>query len=414
LASTGIIAAAPVTFQVNMGVQTGLGAFDPAVHNVEVRGGFNAWGGGTILTPRAADTNVYEVTVDVAGTSGSQVEYKFVIDQAGTAVWEGNVGTGGAANRSLTLTDSAQTLPVVYFNNQAAPPGVVAVTFQVNMEAQEDIGNFDPAAHTVEARGAFDNWGVGITLSPDPANTNIYRGTANVTGSQGTVIEHKFVINKAGTLVYEGNVGPGGPFGNRTFLLGSPPEQLLPVVYFNNLTNVVAPIPVTFRVNMSAQVARGLFDPASGIVNLAGPFNNWSTTATQLTNNTANPYIYQGTVDISGVSPGGNVPFKFVANGGTWETGNDRTFVLANSAQTLPIEYFDRVPDLGRLTITHDPTPFDVQVTLTWTGAAQIRVQTGTSLTGPWEDVPNTLGASTATLNYDESPGPRLFRLAGP
>jgi len=114
------------------------------------------------------------------------------------------------------------------------------------------------------------------------------------------------------------------------------------------------------------------------------------------------------------VSPGGNVPFKFVANGGTWETGNDRTFVLANSAQTLPIEYFDRVPDLGRLTITHDPTPFDVQVTLTWTGAAQIRVQTGTSLTGPWEDVPNTLGASTATLNYDESPGPRLFRLAGP
>jgi hypothetical protein len=228
------------------------------------------------------------------------------------------------------------------------------------------------------------------------------------------VIEHKFVINKAGTLTYEGNVGPGGPFGNRTFSLGSPPEQILPVVYFNNFTNNSGAIPVTFRVNMSAQVARGLFDPASGIVNLAGPFNNWSTTATQLTNSPANPYVYQGTVDISGVSPGGNVPFKFVANGGTWETGNDRTFVLANSAQTLPIEYFDRTPDLGRLTITHDPTPFDVQVTLTWTGAAQIRVQTSTSLTGPWEDVPKTLGASTATLNYDESPVPRFFRLVGP
>jgi hypothetical protein len=357
---------------------------------------------------------VYEVTVDVTGTSGSQVEYKFVIDQSGTAVWEGNVGAGGAANRSVTLTDSAQTLPVVFFNNQSAPPGVVAVTFQVNMEAQEEIGNFDPAAHTVEARGAFDNWGVGITLAPSSENTNIYVGIANVNGSPGMVIEHKFVINKAGTLVYEGNVGPGGQFGNRTFSLGAPPEQILPVVNFNNFTNSGGAIPVTFRVNMSAQVARGAFDPASGTVNLAGPFNNWSTTATQLTNSPTDPYVYQGTVEISGVSPGGNVPFKFVANGATWETGNDRIFVLANAAQTLPIEYFDRLPDLGRLTITRDPTPFDVQVSLAWTGGSQIRVQTATSLAGPWEDVPNTLGAGAVTLTYDESPGPRFFRLVGP
>jgi hypothetical protein len=228
------------------------------------------------------------------------------------------------------------------------------------------------------------------------------------------VIEHKFVINQAGTLVYEGSVGPGGPFGNRVFTLASPPDQILPVVYFNNFTNVITAIPVTFRVNMGVQVARGAFNPASGIVNLAGPFNNWSTTATQLTNSPTDPYVYQGTVNISGVSPGGSVPFKFVANGGTWEGGNDRTFVLASSAQTLPVEYFDRLPDLGRLTITRNPTPFDVEVTLTWTGAAQIRVQTRTGLAGSWEDVPNTLGANTVTEFYNEAPNGRFFRLVGP
>jgi hypothetical protein len=414
-ASTSVVWAVPVTFQVNMEVQRGLGAFDPAANSVEVRGGFNGWGGGTSLTPSAGNADIYEGTVDIAGAAGTQVDYKFVIIQGANVVWEGNVGNGGTANRSLTLTSSAQTLPVVYFNNQAAPPGVVAVTFQVNMDVQDDIGNFDPTADTVEARGAFDNWGPGITLAASSANTNIYQGTANVTGSAGMVIEYKFVINKSGALVYEGSVGPGGPFGNRTFSLGPPPEQVLPVVYFNNFSNNAGAISVTFRVNMGVQVARGLFDPASGVVSLAGPFNNWSTTATPLTNSPTDPYIYVGTVDISGVSPGGTVPFKFVANTGTWETGNDRTFVLANSAQTLPVEYFDRVPDLGRLTITLEPNPFDTQITLTWPGAARIRVQTSTSLVGGvWEDVPNTLGASTATLSYDQNPGARFFRLVGP
>jgi hypothetical protein len=258
----------------------------------------------------------------------------------------------------------------------------VPVTFQVNMGVQQSLGAFDPAAHTVEARGSFDNWGAGIMLLPSETDTNIYRGIANVAGSQGTVLEYKFVINKAGTLTYEGNVGPGGQFGNRTFTLAASPEQVLPLVYFNNFTNNVGPIPVTFRINMGVQVARGLFDAASGTVNLAGQFNDWSTTATVLTNSPSDPYVYVGTVVITGFTPGDNVPFKFVANGATWEGGNNRTFVLADSAQTLPIEFFDRVPDLGRLTITHDPTPFDVQITLTWTGGPGVRVQSATNLVG--------------------------------
>jgi hypothetical protein len=109
-------------------------------------------------------------------------------------------------------------------------------------------------------------------------------------------------------------------------------------------------------------------------------------------------------------SPGGSVPFKFVANGGTWgELETIGHLFWRAQRRHCRIEYFDRLPDLGRLTITRNPTPFDVEVTLTWTGAAQIRVQTRTGLAGSWEDVPNTLGANTVTEFYNEAPNGRIF-----
>jgi hypothetical protein len=51
------------------------------------------------------------------------------------------------------------------------------VTFQVNMEVQRTLGAFDPTAHTVELRGAFDAWGPGVTLAQSAGNTNVYEGT---------------------------------------------------------------------------------------------------------------------------------------------------------------------------------------------------------------------------------------------
>src|SRR5262245_33437498 len=143
------------------------------------------------------------------------------------------------------------------------------------MAVQDEVGNFDPAAHTVEAHGSFDNWGAGITLAVNPTNASLYEGTANVTGTAGTTFEYKFVMKQAGTIVWEGNVGPGGPFGNRTFQLAEG-SQTLPVVYFNNLTNNPgAGFAVTFQADMLVQSIRGAFDPATGVVDVRGPFNNW-------------------------------------------------------------------------------------------------------------------------------------------
>jgi hypothetical protein len=414
VASTITTSAVPVTFQVNMEVQTIVGTFNPATHTVELHGSFDNWGTGITLAQSASDTNVYTGTVDLTGTAGSTVDFKYVINQAGTQVWENDgVGPGGAQNRAVTVPASEQTLPVVYFNNQSAPPGVVTVTFQVNMEIQILLGNLDTDNHTVEARGSFDNWGSGITLSKNSTNANIYQGTVDVTGSAGAPFEYKYVINRAGVLEYESAVGPGGPFGNRTFVLDPPPSQILPLVYFNNLTNNPGTgIPVTFQANMLVQYIRGAFDPATGTVDVRGPFNNWGNPPYVLTNSAANPYLFVGMLSISNASPGNTVPYKFNMNGGTWEGGNDRTFVLANSNQTLPPRYFDDTSNLGSVAITRGPAAFEV--TVTWTALPRARLQSAPDLNNPvWQDVENTLGQGSATV-FSADPQMMFFRLIGP
>ena len=407
------VEAVPVTFQVNLAVQTTLGAFTPGTDAVEVHGSFNNWGPGTALAPGDSDPSIYEGALDVSAASGSQVQYKFVINRGGALVWENDgVGPGGQQNRVFTNTTTAQTLPVVYFNNQTTPPGVTAVTFQVNLEVQQAAGNFDPALHTVECHGSFDSWGAGVPLSPRQDNTNVYLGTANVTGSPGAVIEYKFVINRAGSLFWEGNVGPGGPNGNRTLTLVAGSQEL-PVVYFSNLTNNPgAGISVTFLVSMAVLTARGTFDPSTGTVDVRGPFNNWgSPSGFILTNSPANPTLFAGTIRVATASPGNSIPYKFTMNG-TWEMGDNRSFILASSAQTLPVDYFDRVSDFGPITI--ETTPFIV--TLSWTPGVLIRLQSTTSVTNRvWDDVPDTLGqASAVVFNDTFVAGAMFFRLTGP
>src|SRR6185503_2436300 len=183
LLGSGLAASAvSVTFRVNLEVQATLGNFIPGSHTIEVHGSFNGWGPGITLSASSANPNIYEGAIDISGSPGSVVQYKFVINKSGTQVWENDgVGPAGAQNRALNLPDAPQVLAVVFFNNQATPPGVVAVTFQVNLQVQEAISNFDPATHSIEVHGSFDGWGPGITLSASPTNAQIYQGTANVT-----------------------------------------------------------------------------------------------------------------------------------------------------------------------------------------------------------------------------------------
>jgi len=403
--------AAQVTFQVNMSAQAALGNFDPANDSVFVAGDpINGWStSASQLMQSPTDQALWVGTFDVPGNPDITVQYKFVMITAAGTTWEGNVGTGGGTgNRSFILTAADQTLPPVYFNNVTSGTTVNEdITFQVNMALQIQLGNFDPDAGTVNLAGEFNSWSATATeLTRSGTDPNVWAGTLKITGASGSNVGYKFVMNGS---TWEGNVGPNGS-QNRSLTLTNA-SQVLPVVFFNNLTEQPVVIPVTFELNLAAQIALGKFDPEAGTVTVAGDLlNNWSATAAALTRSATESNVWTGTFDVTSTS-GTAMLFKFVLGGSTWESIDNRSYTLVSTnAQTVPRVFFNNVDNLGTLTqgaITAGKT------TLTWTAGPLIRLQTATNLGGGgWTDVPGSLGQESATVNVS---GERaFFRLVGP
>lgn len=215
---------ADVTFQVNMSVEISLGNFDPASGTVFVAGEFNAWNAsGFQLTQSTTDTNLWVGTLKLSGTANSLVSYKFVMNGA---TWEGNVGTNGSQNRTLTLKSTAQTLPVAFFSNLAEVPSNVPITFQVNLGVQTILGNFNPDTDTVYVAGdLLNNWSASTSaLTRSTTASNEWTGTFDIQGTTGTVMYYKFVLNGA---TWES-------IDNRAYTFTGTNAQTLPMVYFNN------------------------------------------------------------------------------------------------------------------------------------------------------------------------------------
>jgi hypothetical protein len=208
---------------------------------------------------------------------------------------------------------------------------------------------------------------------------------------------------------WEGNVGPNGT-QNRQLTL-SKTDQALPVAYFNNVSSIPTIISLTFQVDLAVQIAQGKFDPAAGTVSVAGDaINNWDTSASPMTKSTANTNLWVTTLDVTNAS-GGILLYKFVLNGSTWESRDNRSYTLTSTnAQTVPTQFFDDIGDLGRLTI--GPVSAG-QSTVSWTAGPLIRLQSVAALgTNSWQDVPNTLGQSSAKITL--SGGQLFYRLIGP
>jgi hypothetical protein len=245
------------------------------------------------------------------------------------------------------------------------PAPAVQVTFQINMSAQTALGNFDPVNDGVVVAGdTVNNWSYTASpLASSPSDTNIWEGTYDVPGAAGSTNQYKFVMITGSGVVWEGTVGTGGTQGNRTFILADT-NQVLPVVYFNNVTNSTSVTnAITFQLNMSIQIAQGNFDPASGTVNIAGEFNNWTAGANVLTNSPADTNLWVTTIVLSG-AVGAPVNYKYIMNG-TWENNNvgpggaqNRTLNLARTNQTLPQVYFNNASTLPV------PTPLVFQVNM--------------------------------------------------
>src|SRR6185369_363576 len=107
---------------------------------------------------------------------------------------------------------------------------------------------------------------------------------------------------------------------------------------------------------------------------------------------------------------------KFTRNGGAaWENNGvgpggaqNRQFTFTNSATGLDQVYFNNISNLGTVAVTNVSGK---ELTLAWTGAPFVRLQSSTSLSGTWLDVDNTLGNSTVTVTNNTAM--RYFRLIG-
>lgn len=223
LAGTALGQTRDVTFAVDMGVQIGLGNFNPDTMGVEVRGSFNNWGNpaGTALARVGAST-VYATTIAIEGNEGDAANYKFYFN--GPDNWENAI-----PDRSFNLGPAGepQVLDTVYFDNQGPLGDEVTadVTFSVNMAVQIDLGNFDQGTGEVQIRGPFNDWG-GTALTRE-GETTIYSGTVSVTANEGSNVPHKFYI------VGFPNPNDGYETGDdRTFVMSADP-QVLDTVYFN-------------------------------------------------------------------------------------------------------------------------------------------------------------------------------------
>lgn len=396
------------TFQVNMEVQAAIGQFDPFNDFVYLAGTFTSWEESPILlSPTATNALVFETTVDLA--AGSFPNFKYLKNRFGIGdQWEVNgVGPDGAQNRWFQVPATDTNLPAVYFNNitnvdlHHAP-----VTFQVDMSVQIAQGSFDPDAGTLWIAGdAINNWDISISpiaLSRSQVNPNLWTTTLEVTNPAGGTVSYKYVLN-----------GNWESVADRTFIMPQDATQL-PIVYFNNVTNVAVPIPMTFSVNMGVQIARGTFEPDGGIVEvrgsfLTGPGSTWLG-GIVLTNDAANPLIYSGTYLNTNDAVGSTLQYQFVLNNGTtWEsTGNRNYDVASTNAIVFPVAFFSNVADLGPVNVS---AMVNDEATLTWTPGPKVRLQSSANLDS-WTTVPDTEGQGSTTVNLHDDM--QFFRLVGP
>ena len=409
-----------VTFQVDMAQQIQLGVFNPNTMTVEIIGQVNGWADGagvltndpTILRTNQFNlvtSNVYVGTFPNAGANGSPgevCEFKYritgglyesvgplngiaqnnenrfvfvsanpTLDANGAQLaWKfttSNLGfettaSGPAGiNRTVVLpatSGSSLVLPVEWFSDAGSPVAYNCV-FQVNMQEQIALGNFNPGTQTVEVQGDFEGWTTGDTLIQEGSST-IYTNTFFIAGSPGQVNEFLYFIQPTGAAESIGlpdGVLNGLGFNRFVFV---EPNQTLPVVYFSD--QVVAPTVtnnVAFSVDMTAQVFTGAF--TNNTVTLRGQFNGWSTTSLPCTNNpsASNTNIYSCVVS-NLVSPAGskedfkwgfnpnsannsyenNPSHTYAGPPSVYIDGNNRAFKMPdinNSTVTLPTVYYN-------------------------------------------------------------------------
>ncbi|HOJ19160.1 MAG: T9SS type A sorting domain-containing protein [Ignavibacteriales bacterium] len=120
------------------------------------------------------------------------------------------------------------------------------------------------------------------------------------------------------------------------------------LVLLFGVTMFAQTIPVTFSVNMSVQVKKGLFSIATDTVVIRGSFQaaagdpggDWQGTFFKLARVGADT-IYSLTVNFPATTAGNSYGFKFVKAPDGWEGSPDRPFTVTAPGVTLPVYWFN-------------------------------------------------------------------------
>jgi hypothetical protein len=382
-----------VLFQVDMSNTT------VSPNGVHVAGNFQGWNpNGTVMTELGG--GIYEILYPVE--ANSTIQFRFINGSdwpdSETVPSACGVDDGfGGFNRTLEVgSDNTVYGPVCFSSCEACVPQVpVLVTFRVNMNNE----NVSPDG--VFVVGDFNDWDPEATMMSE-FEPGVYQAVGVV--NSGTTIQYKFLNGPdfAGEETVPGDCGVDNGFGgfNRSFTAGSD-NEIIPVVCFSGCADCTGSgnVSVTFVVDMSQQTV----SPEG--VHIAGSFNGFSATASEMTQ--VSPGVYHFT---TGIAPNTPVTYKFI-------NGNDFAFV-----ESVPFEC--GVDDgFGGFNRTFTTPANSVQLNEVCFGSCvdcTVNVEEG-SLTNP-EVYPNPANniirirgnaAGTSTAIVTDCTGREVMRVAG-
>ena len=189
----------PVTFSVDMSVQTKEGNFNPQTDYIYIRGNFQKavgdtidWGG-TTFTAATTDDSIYALTINFPDSLiGKTFEYKFVINDGG---WESlpTNATYPDGNRRLILSSSAMVLPLVFYSDESVVilPVENTINFTADLSSIYGTGTgfFDPDRDSVRLEG-LDWVGAKVVggtrkMAADPFQPWIFTTSMTIKGNVG-------------------------------------------------------------------------------------------------------------------------------------------------------------------------------------------------------------------------------------
>ena len=351
-----------VTFQVDMSVPIATGTFVPGTNQTELRGSFDGWGAGLVLSDGDNDS-VYTGTV-TGQPQATDIFYKFY-HTGNSGTWESD------PNRQMnTGTSSTVTLDPSFFNDKTPYTGITSsVNFSVDMQLPAQ-GDFDPATDNVFIAGNFTDWQNAALEMEDPDGDSIYTITVSDFTS-GDLAIYKFVWSE--TTAPNGNwesPAEGDDImtnGNRIYGVHDGSNEVSR--WWNNVNpNVqLADGNIFFEVDMSVPEELGFFDPNADSVQIRGSFNGWNASNPEkalMNQNPANPtdwfidipfvqeilnstQAYKYFLKVGPSSPpysngGWEVPI-----GNTISTDRNRAIVFQGSpTQEAPLAFFENIhPD---------------------------------------------------------------------